>query len=314
MLSVVPPHTMQLRGRPLRCAASSVRGATGAPGATTSSGSSRANGCGKRFGRVSGQMIETAAWVYLLCPTAQTLLRLPRPLLQHSLRSPAHKQARPHLAGQPLRVALCPRVIAQLERVVVVAHSPLAVQQPRHPVCRLGRQSRLAGVGHGMHTRPAACRSLNQAWPQALVSNSSKQKSSGSSLSAAQGAFNAQPSTPPRLPAWCTNAGSRPSAAAACHAPAASHSSTLQSVEVAAVAVCPSGASCLARATAAALCASLYILGGARQRPVAASISSVVAEVPSMASEATRWRCAGGTESSSCHSALQGGWGDDGRC
>lgn len=46
MLSVVPPHTMQLRGRPVRLAAAAVTAATGAEGATTVLGNSSAYSCG----------------------------------------------------------------------------------------------------------------------------------------------------------------------------------------------------------------------------------------------------------------------------
>jgi hypothetical protein len=53
MLSVVPPHTRQVGGRPVRCATSAVMGPTGVPGPTTARGSRCAKGCreGVRQGR-----------------------------------------------------------------------------------------------------------------------------------------------------------------------------------------------------------------------------------------------------------------------
>lgn len=47
---------------------------------------------------------------------------------------PAQPQPPPHLLCKPLWVALLGGVKPQLERVVVVRHPPLPMQQPRHPV------------------------------------------------------------------------------------------------------------------------------------------------------------------------------------
>lgn len=140
MLSVVPPHTMQLRGRPLRSAASAVTGATGAPGATTSRGSRCANGCKTGVGVTETLCSKHEATRQLVtaCMCESLLLLLPPNPRPFTAPCPDPKVSQAHLAGQPLWVAFRRRVIAQLQRVVVVAHPPLAMQQPCHPVCGRG--------------------------------------------------------------------------------------------------------------------------------------------------------------------------------
>lgn len=86
------------------------------------------------------------------------------------LLPPAPPCSLPHLACQPVGVALCPGVVPQLERVVVVADSPLAMQQPRHPVCMQVGLAQQAGLQDEAYMQPAAGEQASSAHQQTELS------------------------------------------------------------------------------------------------------------------------------------------------
>ena len=121
MLSVVPPHTRQPSGSPVCCTTADVMGATGAPGATTARGSRQAKGCsGRKYAQ---------PW-FAGCGAVKPAHHITNKRGSGLACAPHSCSPWPHLVTQPVGVALCRRVIPQLERVVVVCDPPLAVQQP----------------------------------------------------------------------------------------------------------------------------------------------------------------------------------------
>lgn len=67
MLSVVPAHTRQSLGSPVRAATAALTPATGVPGATTRAGSSSANGCVEGPRGVHTRGVRAHGTAYVVC-------------------------------------------------------------------------------------------------------------------------------------------------------------------------------------------------------------------------------------------------------